>query len=62
MTLCMHLLLYISVQNEVKRIVFIKPSYTVSFYGYVTTLMLLCSAFCLTVLGTGHVSAFKTLT
>lgn len=32
---CMYLLLYMSVtvQNEVKRIVFTKPSYAVSVYG-----------------------------
>lgn len=30
----MYLSLYVSVQNEVKRIVFTKPLYAVSLYGY----------------------------
>lgn len=34
----MYLSLYVSMQNEVKRIVFTKPLYAVSLYGYFAAL------------------------
>lgn len=53
----MYLSLYVSVQNEVKRIVFSKPLYAVSLYGFfaalfVFLLSLLNSSFCLTISST----------
>lgn len=39
------IIIIIFVQNEVKRIVFIKPSHTVSFYGYFFTAYRSCVCF-----------------